>query len=225
MDEKSLTIILKQSEGYNLELKAAGSSFSLKKVHDYCAALANENGGYLMLGVDNDGNIVGSTAFAKNWNTLAHKITQALRMRVKVYTVTTSMGRVVVFEVPRHPTSSPVQVQGGTGAYRYPIREGESLAEMNPQTLQAIFAEKEDDWSAQVAEGISVKDLDEKALKTYRGEWALFAKKPEYRRNSYEAMLTNLQLMRDGAITHAAGLQDRKKYEESSDRVLQKVRG
>ncbi len=206
MDENTLSIILANNENYGLEFKEAKASFSLPKVHDYSAALANENGGYLMLGVNDDGVIVGSNAFSRNWNTLAHKITQALRIRVKVYVVPTSQGRAVVFEVPRHPTGVPVQVHGGTGNYRYPIRDGESLVEMSPQTLQDIFAEREEDWSAKVAAGITIKDLDEKALKTYRDEWARLADKPERKKIPYETMLADLQLMSDGGVTNAAVL-------------------
>lgn len=206
MDENALNALLAQKENYDLEFKEAKASYSLAKAHDYCAAIANENGGYLMLGIANSGAIVGSKAFPGNWNTLAHKITEDLKIRVKVYEIQTSQGRVVVFEVPRHATSVPVQVHGGTGVYRYPIRDGEALVEMGQQTLQDIFAEKEEDWSAKITEGVTVEDLDKKALELYREEWAKLTQRPDRRKIPYESMLSDLQLTSDGGVTNAAVL-------------------
>lgn len=206
MDETGLRNILANKENYGLEFKEAKTSFSLPKAHDYCAALANEDGGYLLLGVDNNGSIVGSSAFSGNWNTLAHKLSENLRIRVKVHSVSTPSGRVVVFEAPRHAIGVPVQVHGGTGVYRYPIRDGESLVEMDPSTLQDIFAEREDDWSAQLAEGVTLNDLDRDALAMYRSEWAQFSGQLDRTQLAFEAMLTDLQLMTDGKVTNAAVL-------------------
>jgi ATP-dependent DNA helicase RecG len=206
MDEALLNSLLAGKENYDLEVKTARSAFSLGKLHDYCAAIANENGGHLLLGVTNDRRVVGSNAFLGNWNTLAHTLTQALKIRIKVYEVNTAQGRVLAFEIPRHPTGIPVQVHGGTGKYRYPIRDGESIVEMGQQTLQDIFAEKEDDWSSQIAEGVDINDLDEKALKMYRTEWAKQTQRSDRKKVPFESMLSDLQLTQDGSVTNAAVL-------------------
>jgi ATP-dependent DNA helicase RecG len=206
VDEHALSTILAGKEDYGLEIKAARASFSLPKTHDYCAAIANENGGYLLLGVTDDRRIVGTNAFPQNWNTLAHILTQALKIRIKVYEINAAQGRVLAFEIPRHKTSTPVQVYGGTGKYRYPIRDGESLVEMDQQTLQNIFAETEEDWSSQFASGVSFNDLDQEAMRIYREEWARVTKRLDRQNVPYESMLNDLQLTSDDHITNAAVL-------------------
>lgn len=206
MDENALNVLLAQKENYDLEFKKAKASYSLAKAHDYCAAIANENGGYLMLGIANNGTIVGSNAFPNNWNTLAHNITQDLKVRVKVYEINTMDGRVIVFDISCHATGVPVQVHNGTGKFRYPIRDGESLVEMDQSTLQDIFAEKEGDWSAKMAEGVVLNELDEKALKIYRDEWIEHSQRPDRKKISYKSMLNDLQLMDGEKVTNAAVL-------------------
>lgn len=195
---------MNDEENYGLEFKAALNNFSKKKVHDYCAAISNEDGGYLVLGVDNRKSIVGTNAFLKNWNTLANSISKDLKIRVKVYQVKTSEGRVLVFEIPRHIISIPVQSVGGTKDYRYPIRDGESLVEMATETLQAIFEERDNDWSSIVQPGASVQELSRDALTEFKGKWAKNTNDPKKLKLSNEVMLNDLQLCIDGKATNAA---------------------
>jgi len=55
---------LKKPEGLNLEFKKAKNSFSkTKDLPDYCAALANEGGGKLFLGVTNRKYATGTGAY------------------------------------------------------------------------------------------------------------------------------------------------------------------
>ena len=63
---------LKNPEGLHLEFKAARNSFSCDKdLPDYCAALANEGGGKLILGVeDKTHKIAGSKAFEETYSKL-----------------------------------------------------------------------------------------------------------------------------------------------------------
>jgi ATP-dependent DNA helicase RecG len=206
MDEQVLRGILQRAEDYDVEYKTARASYSRGKLNDYCAALANENGGYLVLGVDNTKKVVGTAAFPDMWNQLAGQITTALQVRVKVYEVHTLDGRVLVFQVNRHDTGRPVQVAGGTGEYRYPIRDGESLVEMSQTTLEEIFAERDSDWSARVANGTTIDDLDEASLVKYRQLWAEHTRRPDRDQVSLDEMLADLQLIVDGQATYAAVL-------------------
>ena len=53
-------------ENEHLEFKEAKNSFDLKKLLRYCTALANENGGYLILGISDKlpRSIVGTESFS-----------------------------------------------------------------------------------------------------------------------------------------------------------------
>jgi len=63
MTIQELEKLLQNREGQNLEFKAK-SSFSDDELFDYCAALANEGGGFLIFGIDNASrSVVGTNLF------------------------------------------------------------------------------------------------------------------------------------------------------------------
>lgn len=204
MTQEELKDILRNVEDYGLELKTAQADFNVKKLHDYCAAISNEEGGYLLFGVNDNREVVGSRAFMLGWNKLAHPLTEHLRIRIKVYEVQHDYGRVLVFEIPRHTQGQPVKVLGGSGKYTYPIRDGESLVEMDPQTLQDIFSERVEDWSAHIVKEATMEDLEENSLAVYRGLWADHTKSPRKITMPYKEMLLSVGLLDGEAITNAA---------------------
>lgn len=204
MNPAQLDTLLESREDYNLEFKEAKRRFSLKELHDYCAAIANETGGHLLLGVNNDRRIVGTKEFDGTWNTLAHTLSEHLHIRVKVYEVMHKDGRVLAFDISRHSAGRPVKVTGGSGNYVYPIRDGECLVEMSADTYRTIIQELQVDFSAQTVDGIGYQDLDQDALYDYRQRWATHTKNSEHLAKKYPQMLADLGLLRNGKLTHAA---------------------
>lgn len=96
MNPERVREIIEQGEDCNRELKRAQSNFD--KTHDlpdYCAALCNERGGYLLLGVENDGTVCGTTAFTGTHATLANDLFQKIGKRVNVYEVMLDNKRVL----------------------------------------------------------------------------------------------------------------------------------
>lgn len=55
-----------------------------------------------------------------------------------------------------------------TGKYKYPMRLGESLTEMDNVALKKIFSEVEADFSCQIVKGLEVNDLDKEAINNFR---------------------------------------------------------
>lgn len=207
MREDQLTNILNTKEDYGLELKSARDSYSLNKVHDYSAAIANENGGYLILGVADNRKITGTSAFDGTYNKLAHTLAQNLGIRPKVHEIKTTGGkRVIVFDIPRHTTGVPVVVRGGTGKYKYPIRDGESLVEMTQESLRLIMDEREEDWSSEIAAGVTLEDLSTGAIERYKVAWRSATHSPDKLKLSNRDMLNDLRLASDKGITNAAVL-------------------
>lgn len=204
MTPERLDDILRSVEDYDLELKTAQDSFNIKKLHDYCAAISNEDGGHLLFGVNDQREVTGSRAFSIGWNKLAHKLTEHLGIRVKVYEVGHDLGRVLAFEIPRHIPGVPTRVVGGSGKYTYPIRDGESLVEMDQRTLQDIFDEKIEDWSAHIAIGATMDDLDEIALAKYREKWSSHMRDPGRMTTPFIDMLESHGLIDGDGITNAA---------------------
>lgn len=199
---EELNNLLKKREDENLEFKEARTKFDQsKKLPDYCAALANEGGGKLLLGVDDDGNIVGSKAFERSYNKLSNRLSNDLGIHIDVEEIDHPKGRVVVFHVPPRPPARRVK---STGGFQYPIRRGDSLVEMDDETTKQILNEVDPDFSAAVVEGLTVQDLDEEALQEFRALWSKKSERADYLQIDFEEMLDNLDLKTEKGITYAA---------------------
>jgi ATP-dependent DNA helicase RecG len=127
------------------EFKEAKQQFDTTKLLRYCAALANEGGGHMVLGVTDKPprRVVGSLAFPSltDINRIKAYIVEKLRMRVEVEELSHPDGRVLVFEVPSRPVGHPVDFDGA-----YLMRAGEDLVPMTPDQLRRIFAEGQPNW-------------------------------------------------------------------------------
>jgi len=192
---------LTQIEGENLEFKTAKNSFNESKdLPDYCAALANEGGGKLILGVDPSRSVVGTKAFHETHNTLSHKLLSSLGIRIDVEELKHPKGRVLIFHVPPRPPGQPVK---STGKYHYPMRAGESLVEMDDMTLKSILNETMPDFSSKIVEGLSLSDMDETALENFNVRWVQKAGRQDYRDFTADKMLRNIGIMSDNGINYA----------------------
>ena len=161
---------LKRLEGLHLEFKTARNSFSRDKdLPDYCAALANEDGGKLILGVDPTGRVIGTKAFQGTYNKLSHDLLAKLKIRIDIEEFEHPDGRVLIFNIPSRPHGQPIK---STGRYHYPMRAGESLVEMDTTTLKRILNETTPDFSDQIIQNLTIEELDTKALDNFKKLWA-----------------------------------------------------
>ncbi len=130
------------SEHQRLEFKEAKQQFDNHRLYQYCVALANEGGGYLILGVCNDlpRKVVGTKAFADPV-AMAEKAFEALGFRVEIEEVLHAEGRVLVFHIPSRPRGTAYHLEGA-----YLMRSGSSLVAMSEDQLRRIFAEGKPDW-------------------------------------------------------------------------------
>lgn len=145
-----------RSETQNLEFKEAKNQFDSKKLFKYCVALANEGGGYLVLGIADKlpREVVGSQAFPDLIAT-ASKVFQAVGFRVDVEEVLHDDGRVVVFQIPSRPRGTAYHFEGS-----YLMRSGEELVPMSEDQLRKIFTEGQPSWLEAVAvKGMSGQDV------------------------------------------------------------------
>nr|WP_314486084.1 ATP-binding protein [uncultured Kingella sp.] len=130
------------SETPNLEFKEAKNQYDTEKLRRYCVAIANEGGGYLVLGVADKPPrpVVGSQAFSDTQN-IAEKLFQHLGFRIDVEEIFHPDGRVVVFSIPPRPKGTAYHCNGS-----YLMRSGEELVPMSEDQLRKIFAEGQADW-------------------------------------------------------------------------------
>lgn len=126
----------------NLEFKEARNQYDTTKLRRYCVAMANEGGGYLVLGVADKPPrpVVGSAAFA-NPQELAEKLFSWLGFRVDVEAVNHPQGRVLVCSIPGRPKGTAYHQEGA-----YLMRSGEELVPMSEDQLRKIFAEGGPGW-------------------------------------------------------------------------------
>ena len=145
-----------RSETQNLEFKEAKSQFDNKKLYKYCVAIANEGGGFLVLGVADKPprKIVGTRAF-NDVVAMAAKLFKAVGFRVEIEEVQHPDGRVVVFQIPPRPRGTAYHFEGS-----YLMRSGEELMPMSEDQLRKIFAEGQPNWLDGIAkEGLSGQDV------------------------------------------------------------------
>lgn len=203
MNIEQVQKLLQQHENVDLEFKTARDSFSEQTVIDYCAGLANNEGGYLILGIDNQKHVVGSQAFKDNYNTLPNKIFTVTQLNVQVEEIFFPAGqRILVFVIPPHKTGTPVR---SSGKFKYPIRRGESLCEMDDITFRNIINESDSDFSDEIMPDLTLNDLDEGSLQICKEKLAKKSGISEYKLYSHTKLLKALNLQnRKGQLKRAA---------------------
>lgn len=157
-------------------LKHAISGKAGEDLISYVSALANMEGGHLVMGVNNHFQIVGIQDF--------HDYTpDNLRLRVlgrcpnldsegfgiEAF-VTADTGKTVwLVRIPKHKPRLPVYAHDKTWQ-----RIADNLIDMRRERLDAILHEPVDltDWSAQIVEGATLDDLDPAALQLAREKFA-----------------------------------------------------
>lgn len=140
--EDEIDGLLSQPEDTNLEFKEAREDFDNYKLFKYCAALANEGGGKLLLGISDQlpRRIVGSSAYP-NLIHIEEKIYDKLSVRVQAEAINHPSGRVVIFHIPSRVSGFPVRLDG-----QYWMRSGERVVEMSSTRLREIFNESSEPW-------------------------------------------------------------------------------
>lgn len=193
---------LSRPEGENLEFKRAGNQFNRDKdLPDYCAALANEGGGKLILGVSDDRKVVGTKAFTGTYNRLSNDLLGKLGIRVDVEELVHSEGRVLIFHIPPRPVGRPVK---SSGRYTYPMRAGESLVEMDAITLKNILDEADSDFSAKIVPELSLEDVDDIAIENFKRRWARKQNRDDYLSYTKEKILRAIGLLDENGLSFAA---------------------
>ena len=192
---------LDDEENERLEFKKAENNYAKNKLINYCTALANERGGYFILGVTDrkPRQVVGTNAFL-NLSEIKRELLERLHLRIEADVINHPGGRVVVFTVPSRPLGVPIKNDGV-----YWMRSGESLTGMSEDRLKQIFDESVPDFSAQICPNAVLEDLDEKAIDEFRRRWIRKSNNQALLNLSAERLLVDAELIVDNKkITYAA---------------------
>lgn len=184
-------------------------------VISYVAAIANMEGGHLVIGVqDKTLEIVGTDLSKFNlnaqsavWKLLEHCTNLSSEgLSIDEYTTEDSHKTVWIIHIPKHLPRRPVYAH--KKAWQ---RVEDSLVEMTPERLAAILEEpvfEAKDWSAEIVPNAVLTDLDElavaKARVMFKKVHASKIPVEEIDAWTVEELLSNSGIMIDGKLTRAA---------------------
>ncbi len=197
------------------EFKNLKNSFCGDERNDvisYVSAIANMEGGYLVVGVhDKTIEIVGTDTYNYDRQKAILRMTERCvnlsseGLDIDEYITDDSQKTVWVIHIPKHMPKRPVYAHDKAWQ-----RIEDSLVELTPERMNAILDEPlvtDTDWSAVIVSNATIDDLDEVAIAKAK---VMFKKvhsripAAEVNAWSVEEFLSNAGVMIDGGITRAA---------------------
>jgi len=197
---------LKESE-HKVEFKRAQNQFNYNKgrksVIGYIVALANEGGGMIVLGVNENKNglhtIAGSSAWEGQEGKLTEDIYRDLQIRVQTEVLFEGTNRVLIIHIPSRPVGKTLKFED------VPLmRVGEDLLPMSDEQLYKILQEQEPDFSATICSNLSLTDLDEAAIAKLKEAYSKKQDNQHFLTLDNEQALADLGLIKGNEITYAA---------------------
>lgn len=157
-----------------VEFKEAKHSFDTKDLGKYFSALSNEANlknqdcGWLIFGVNDKHEIVGSSFRnnKKDLDNLKLEIADKINNRItfiEIHELYLPQGRVIMFQIPSAPKGIPTSYGGFCFG-----RDGRSVGALNIQEFEQIRSQIKFDWSAQICKGATINDLDPQAIQQAR---------------------------------------------------------
>mgnify|MGYP004552751371 CR=1 FL=1 len=183
-------------ENQNLEFKESWRDEYLR----YVSGFANSHGGSLLVGVDDNGVIVGMDNARMLLENLPNKIVSTTGVIPDVSLLEENGKEYIRISIG--PSNTPVTFNG-----RLYLRSGSTLQEMDGMAAQNFLLNKMGiSWDAQFVDGTSIQDIDAAAVSYFVAEGiskGRLAKSTE--KDSIEKILGNLKLVADdGRMTMAA---------------------
>jgi ATP-dependent DNA helicase RecG len=212
---KQLDYILSfPKENEVVEWKEAKNSYDFKKFGKYFSALSNEanlkgvNSAWLVFGVSNNKNIIGTEYREKRGNLnslkceIAKQTTDGITLK-EIHSIRKNRKRVLLFEIPAAPKGVPIAFQG-----HYYARNNDELTSLNLEKVDRIrMQSNREDWSAKICGDATIGDLDIKAIK--RAKEGFIKKYPNIDKKEIlkwdnEKFLNKAKITIKGKITNTA---------------------
>ncbi|MDR2087434.1 MAG: putative DNA binding domain-containing protein, partial [Dysgonamonadaceae bacterium] len=172
-----------------------------KCILGYVVALANEGGGLLVFGMNNEypHKVVG-TVFAQNKiGELEDAIYKHLSIRVKIVELFEDDRRVLVFHIPSRPVGQMLRFEGVAL-----MRIGDSLRYMSDDEMRRILEENAPDFSAKICEELKFEDLDPEAIASMKSGYAQKQENPAFETLPDLQIFSDLELIENGKLNYAA---------------------
>ena len=181
-------------------------------VISYVSAIANMEGGHLVIGVhDKTLEIVGTNTYNYDRQKAILRLTERCvnlsteGLDIDEFITDDTNRKVWVIHIPKHLPKRPVFAHNKAWQ-----RIEDSLVEMTTERMSAILDEpifSETDWSAQIVADATINDLDEVAIAKARMMFKkVHSRIPEAEVNAWsvETFLSKCGIMKNGGITRAA---------------------
>lgn len=176
-----------------------------KCILGYVIAFCNEQGGYLVLGMEDayPHKVVGTKQSEGQIGELESNIYRDTQIRPTIYELyeneTTKEGRVLVIDIPPRPIGKLFRFED------VPLmRVGEELKPMSDEMIFQILREHEPDFSAEICNGISIDDLDKDAIRILKQKYASKHNNLDFLTLPDHQVLSDLKLTIGGKVTNAA---------------------
>lgn len=181
-------------------------------VISYVSAIANMEGGHLVIGVhDNSLEIVGTDTYNYDHQKAILRLTERCvnlsteGLEIEEFITDDTNRKVWVIHIPKHLPKRPVFAHNKAWQ-----RIEDSLTEMTAERMSAILDEpvfSYTDWSAQIVPDVTIDNLDEVAIAKARKMFKkVHSRIPEAEVNAWsvETFLSKCGIMKNGGITRAA---------------------
>lgn len=181
-------------------------------VISYVSAIANMEGGHLVIGVhDNSLEIVGTDTYNYDHQKAILRLTERCvnlsteGLEIEEFITDDTNRKVWVIHIPKHLPKRPVFAHNKAWQ-----RIEDSLIEMTAERMSAILDEpvfSYTDWSAQIVPDVTIDNLDEVAIAKARKMFKkVHSRIPEAEVNAWsvETFLSKCGIMKNGGITRAA---------------------
>lgn len=196
----ALELWISQPEAERLEFKEAKNNFHFERLAKYCAALSNEGGGTIILGVTDrrPRRVVGTSVFEEPGRAVAG-LCERLRIRITADEIAHPGGRVLAFHAPARPIGMPIQFEGV-----YWGRAGDELRPLTADELRRVFDEAGPDFSAEFHRSATLTDLDTTLIERFREMWIRKSGNGGLRSLSHQQLLEDAELVLGSQVTNAA---------------------
>lgn len=172
-----------------------------KCIQGYIVAFANEGGGRLIFGMEDEHPhaIVGTSFAEGSTGALEDRIYSDLEIRIHIEEIHEDNKRVLVFHIPGRPVGKLLKFEGVAL-----MRIGESLRNMNDDEMYKVLSEQEPDFSARICEGLQLSDLDLMAISIMKRSYARKQNNSQFALLPDQQILSDLQLLTDEKLNYAA---------------------
>jgi len=204
LKESEDKVEFKKGEGGNISYDGGSKpkpSDRRRCILGYVTALCNEGGGYLVIGMSDNypHEVIGTKQNLNAVGELESKIYADTGIRPKVYELYENQNRVLVIEVPCRPSGKVFKFEDVAL-----MRVGEELKPMSDEVYLKIIQEQEPDFSQQICEGLTISDLDDRAIFLLKDKYSIKQNNPKFRSLPNEQILSDLELSKKGKLTNAA---------------------